>query len=94
MNGPVCRELFNQHKGMFMIEANDLTQGSSGNLTSDEKDSVNVVLRDYGDMLPYELRELSHSGQPYIDARGKLPADMPSNNIISKTSMGNYYGAL
>ena len=57
-NGPVCPELFYAHKGMFSVCADDLPKGDARFLTDDEKDSINVVLRDYGDMEPYALREL------------------------------------
>ena len=91
-NGPVCPELFREHKGLFIVS--DIAKGSPEALTEDEKDTVNVVLQDYGEMSPYELRELSHSEEPYKQARGGLPDGAYSSAIISKSSMGNYYGSL
>lgn len=93
-NGPVCRKLFNEHKGLFMIKRSDLIFGNSDNLNSDEKDTINVVLRDYSDMSPYELRELSHSEAPYINARNGLPPGASCSNVITKTEMGDFYGSL
>ena len=55
----MCPELLKEYKGLFMIS--DITKGSPEVLTDDEKDTVNVELRDYGRMSPYELRKLSHS---------------------------------
>ena len=37
------------------------------------KDYVDVLTRDYGDMEPYGLREISHSEAPWIDVRNGLP---------------------
>ena len=91
-NGPVCPELFREHKGLFMVS--DIAKGTPEALTEDEKDTVNVVLRDYGRMSPYELRELSHSEEPYKRARAGLPDGAYSDVAISKSSMGNYYGSL
>lgn len=93
-NGPVCSELFHAHQGKFSVDINDFSKGTPENLTEDEKDSVNVVLRDYGDMEPYDLRELSHSEAPWKDARNGLPEGAKCRNIISKESMGEYYGSL
>ena len=91
-NGSVCPELFREHKGLFIVS--DIAKGLSDALTEDEKDTVNVVLQDYGGMSPYELRELSHSEEPYKQARGSLPDGARCSAVIFKSSMGNYYGSL
>lgn len=93
-NGPVCPELFYAHQGMFSICADDLSKGDVCCLTDDEKDSINVVLCDYGDMEPYDLRELSHGEAPWKDARNGLPEGTKCRTIIRKESMGEYYGSL
>ena len=93
-NGPVYRELFNEHKGLFTIGYSDLKKGNPENLSADEKDIINVVLKDYGNMSPYELRELSHSEAPWKSTRGNLPDGVPSEKIITKSLIGSYYGGL
>lgn len=93
-NGPVCPELFHAHQGKFSVDINDFSKGTPENLTEDEKDSVNVVIRDYGDMAPYDLRELSHSEAPWKDARNGLPDGAKCRTVITKESMGEYYGSL
>ena len=93
-NGPVCRELFNEHKGLFRIGYSDLKKGNPEKLTFDEQDTVNVILKDYGSMSPYELRELSHSEAPWKLTRGNLPDGCPSEKVIPKSLIGSYYGGL
>ncbi|MBR5913976.1 MAG: DUF4065 domain-containing protein [Selenomonadaceae bacterium] len=93
-NGPVCPELFTAHKGMFMIDATELSKGDSSKLDADEKDSVDVVLKEYGDREPYDLRTQSHSEAPWINARGNLPEDASSDVVITVEDMGAYYGSL
>ena len=93
-NGPVCSELFREHKGLFMVSEADLKSGNPEALTEDEKDTIDVVLRDYGGMSPYELRELSHSEAPYKEARQGLSDGQLSNRVIPKNAMGVYYGGL
>lgn len=93
-NGPVCPVLFYAHQGLFSVSENDITQGEVDGLTEDEEDSIDIILRDYGDMEPYDLRELSHSELPWKDARDGLPEGAKCRNVISKDSMGEYYGSL
>lgn len=93
-NGPVCPELFRVHQGKFSVKENEIPYGDINNLTADEKDSINIVLRDYGTMEPYELREQSHAEAPWKDARGGIPEGVSSQAIIEKSSMGLYYGSL
>lgn len=93
-NGPVCRELFYAHQGKFVVGESDFIRGSIDNLTEDAIDTINVILRDYGNMAPFELRELSHSEEPWIIARNGLPEGARCNTVIKKSDMGKYYGSL
>lgn len=93
-NGPVCPDLFYEHRGMFSIGENDISKGDKSNLDEDEKESIDIILKDYGNMEPYDLRELSHSETPWKNARGNLPEGARCQNVITKESMGEYYGSL
>ena len=42
-NGPVCRVLYEYSRGKFSVDASEM-KGSSDNLTSDQKATVNEVL--------------------------------------------------
>ena len=94
MNGPVCRELFYAHQGKFVVNEHDFKKGDPDNLDNDQKETIDIVLRDYGSMEPFELRELSHSESPWLNARGGLPEGACCNTIISKDAMGSFYGGL
>lgn len=95
-NGPVCPELFHIHQGKFMIGEDGISKSleSSVALTEDETDTINRVLEYYGDWQPYELREQTHCESPWIVARGNIPSDAACSNVITKSSMGEYYGSL
>lgn len=84
-NGSVCPELFHAHQGKFSVNINDFAKGTPENLTEDEKDSVNAVLRDYGSMEPYDLREQMHNEEPWKNTREWAK----SRTIITKESMEN-----
>lgn len=64
VNGPVCRKLFDAHKGYYYIGESFLQDSNEASLTGDEKDTIDTVLRFYGDMDPYALREQTHSEPP------------------------------
>ena len=94
-NGPVCRDLFRAHQGRFIVTLSDIPSGNGNDsLTDDQKDTIDSVLQTYGTYEPYELREQTHSENPWREARGDLPDDATSNAIITKSSMGEYYGSL
>ncbi len=48
-NGPVCRELFNETRGMFLVTEMDEPKGCIENLSDSQKETIDIVLRDYGD---------------------------------------------
>lgn len=93
-NGPVSRELFNVHKGKFVINnayiRNDLLTNS---LSHEDIHAINVCLERYGDKDGAELSELSHNEAPWIKARKDTPEGKNCRNVISKTSIKEYYSS-
>lgn len=93
-NGPVCPELFKKHKGKFVIEKNFLDKYKYDKFTGEEKETMNVVLKDLGGKSPQWLRDLTHLERPWKEARkGYAPGEI-CNNIIDKEIMQDYYGGL
>lgn len=96
-NGPVCRSLFDLHKGKFLINADDLPESSEAECLSDsERENINKVLEFYGDKEGHWLSELTHKERPWKEARQKanvLPGDS-CNEIITKESIEDYYAGL
>jgi uncharacterized phage-associated protein len=90
-NGPVVRALFNMHKGRLYVDDSLLTRGNSGNLDDTAKDTIDTVLRDYGKFSGRELSEIAHSERPWKEARKGIPAGEPSENIIDRDTMCDYY---
>lgn len=93
-NGPVCPDLFREHRGLFIISAAQIHKGDPKNLKECEKENIDIVLSNYGDKDAYWLREQTHNETPWMQARGDLPEGIPCQNVISKDSMGEFYGAL
>ena len=55
---------------------------------------MNVIVTDYGSKEPYWLREQTHYESPWRNARGNTPTGELCNAVITKESMGEYYGGL
>lgn len=89
-SGPVCPELYEVHKHQYLVNPDDIN-GKPDNLTDDEIESIDVVLDEYGDMQPYELRERTHQESPWIDARTDVLPGENSDHVISLEDMGRYY---
>ncbi|MDR3117520.1 MAG: DUF4065 domain-containing protein [Puniceicoccales bacterium] len=87
-NGPVCRELFNAHKGWFGIREEDIPQTSCSRVELPEQATMHVdrVLEDYGCFDGAQLSELTHGESPWKDAR--------RNQIIPLASIKKYYESL
>lgn len=95
-NGPVCRSLYNEHRGMYMIQVDELKRGDIQQLTKPQIDDIDAVLDFYGDKDPYWLREQTHSEDPWMEARrrGKCAEAEPCDEVITKDEIGLYYGSL
>jgi uncharacterized phage-associated protein len=91
-NGPVCPALFAAHRGEFTVTAEP--QGKAGNLTKDERETIDAVLKTYGDKSATWLSALTHSEQPWIEARHGLSEGDRSNRPITHGQMADYYGNL
>lgn len=92
-NGPVCPELFQKTKGQFLVYASDET-GYEGDLTDNQKDTIDHVIEYYGDKDAKWLSSLTHMETPWIEARKESPAGAVCTNVITKESMAVYYGGL
>jgi len=93
-NGPVCRPLFYKHQGLFTIDSSRLPDGDPSAFTPPQIENLDVICSDYGNKDAYWLREQTHGEDPWKNVRGDLPVGQPSNKVITKESMGLYYGSL
>ena len=92
-NGPVSPDLYQAHKGSFLVTAESMA-GDSGNLDKVATETIDVVLAFYGDKSAQWLSDLTHSENPWILARGGLGAGVRSEEEITHVSMAEYYASL
>jgi uncharacterized phage-associated protein len=91
-NGPVIPALYRRHRGQFTI--NSWASGDRTSLTKSERETVDAVLKFYGDKPGYWLSELTHRERPWKHARKGLSDGERGNKEITKESMAEYYGGL
>ncbi len=91
-NGPVCRKLYEKHKGQFRI--GKLPIGDASVLMENQRETVDAVLRDYGNRSPKWLSDLTHMEDPWKKARRGIPRSERGESVISKESMAEYYESL
>ena len=91
--GPVCPELYSWHKHMYRVSADQVPADrlSGEPFSDDQSKTLAVVLETYGDKSGRWLSGLTHTEDPWKQARGScLPGDYCSN-VISKGDMAWYY---
>ncbi|MBR6642254.1 MAG: DUF4065 domain-containing protein [Lachnospiraceae bacterium] len=92
-NGPVCRELFNRTEGKFSVSSEEEI-GGEGNLTDNEKATINHVLEHYGEQNAQWLSQLTLMESPWNEARVGIPEGVGCERVITKESMAIYYSGI
>lgn len=93
-NGPVIPDLFHSHKGLFFISRENFSRGDPQNLTDDEKETIDIIIQDYGDKSAQWLVELTHLEDPWKESRSEYPDSAKCGNEITHASMAEYYSGL
>jgi uncharacterized phage-associated protein len=92
-NGPVSPRLYAAHKGKFEVKSGDVP-GDPASLDVKAKETVDAVMKFYGDKSAQWLSDLTHSEAPWRDARDGLTAGERSNRCITPAAMAEFYGSL
>ena len=71
-SGPVLPGIFAQHRGQYMIS--NWSTGTAANLDKDARDTIDGVLKFYGDKTAQYLSDLTHAEDPWREARRGLSA--------------------
>jgi uncharacterized phage-associated protein len=92
VNGPVVPDLYEVHRGCF--EISEIAGADSNNLRPEDKETIDQVLSFYGDKSAQWLSDLTHSEDPWKDARKGLAPHQRGSAEISHAAMAEYYGSL
>ena len=91
-NGPVVRDLYEQHRGMFMVEK--LPKGDIDALDADARETIDSVLATYAEKTSQWLSNLTHQEDPWRNARAGFRPGEKCDRVISLSAMVEYYGSL
>lgn len=91
-NGPVVRNLFNYHRGMYEISS--VSIGNSRLLNQEQQDTVDAVLDYYGDKSAQWLIDLTHMEEPWIQTRKGLSIQERGGRAIPLDVIADYYSSL
>lgn len=91
-NGPVVYELYDKHRGRFSVDA--WPSGDPDRLLETERETIDAVIADYGDLTGRQLSHLTHNEAPWRDTRGDLSPTAPSSQVISTQKLQDYYTAV
>ncbi|GAN72101.1 hypothetical protein ASY01nite_13870 [Acetobacter syzygii] len=88
-HGPVCRSVYDTYRdyGWDALPAPD----DDIDLLQCEIDHLEMIMDAYGDMSAKKLEHLTHGEEPWIEARGDLPAEARCNTKISQDTMTRFY---
>jgi uncharacterized phage-associated protein len=90
-NGPVVPDVYVLHRGLFKITAWD---GNPSALNLSQKETVDAVLKFYGDKTSQWLSDLTHQEAPWREARKGLDPGDHGSCTISHASMAEYYSGI
>ncbi|MBQ3358538.1 MAG: SocA family protein [Microbacterium sp.] len=94
VHGPVVRDLYQDHRGKYIVEPTDFPTGDASQLDATQAETVDSVLSFYGDMSAAQLSELTHAELPWKQARSGLDTAEHGTFPITHESMQAYYTEL
>lgn len=89
-HGPVCPELYNKYR-VYGSKTIEVDKENIPNINEDDEKFINLVNVIYGELTADQLETLTHSEDPWIQAREGTSQWESCNNIISDESMRVYY---
>ncbi len=93
-NGPVVRDLYENHRGKFQIDGNTFATLANGELSASQIDTIETVLHAYGKKSPQWLSDQTHAEAPWKMAREGLADGERGAQEITLDSMAEYYSSL
>jgi len=91
-NGPVVRELFNYHRGQYLISS--VVTGNPDLIDEITKETIDAVIDYYGNKPSQWLSDLTHMEDPWKMTRIGLSEMERGNRIIGLDIIAEYYGSL
>jgi uncharacterized phage-associated protein len=90
VHGPVVPRVFSRYR---VCRWSPIPAGDTVGVSEQVGRHIEEIWKAYGKFSAYELERLTHSEKPWKDARGNLPPDASSHNVITKDVMMSYYSS-
>jgi uncharacterized phage-associated protein len=90
IHGPVIPVLYQKYK---LLGWQPILEDANPELPQEVQEFLDEVAQEYFACDAYELEQMTHAETPWNLARGNLPPDEPSNEVIQKQWMKEYYGS-
>lgn len=92
IHGPVCTKVYSAYKQYVadplpVPSAEELTAIAEENIAEENIEIVQEVWMFLGDRRASELRNMSHAEKPWLNARGDIPNDCPSKELLQISDM-------
>jgi uncharacterized phage-associated protein len=84
--GPVIRELYSEHKGMFVVAG--IPKGDPEKLDDQARETVDAVLKHYKSFSAQQLSDLTHMEAPWVKTRETQAKEIAHDEIAE------YYGTI
>ncbi len=96
-HGPVSRVLYDRFKCTknlysFIYITDIIKEDPETMILKEDIDFINFILDNYAGFSGAELESMTHEETPWIEARKGFAPMQACNNVISETTMQNYYG--
>jgi uncharacterized phage-associated protein len=98
VHGPVSRAVYDrfvQTKALYSpIAASDVRQEfDSTGIAEADRGLINSILEVYAPLSGDQLEEMTHSEEPWIEARAGVPPSARCENVIRNETMQRFYAA-
>lgn len=90
VHGPVIPTLYQKYKGFGW---QPILEDAKPELPEEIREFLDEVAKEYFVCDAYELEQMTHTEAPWNKARKDMPPDAPSNAVIEKEWMKEYYGS-
>ena len=93
-NGPVCKSLYEKHRGKYTVNAGMFEPFATGALTQAQMMTIDTVLGAYANKTPQWLSDQTHMEDPWVDAYEPILDGSKGSKVISHEAMAEYYTSL
>lgn len=94
VHGPVYREIYNRYASYRFDPIEGDEDFNISVFTDAEKAIIDNVVQNLCCYSGIILERFTHAETPWLKTRGNLPADSPSNRVINKEDIGEYFVAV